>query len=155
MTCELCKGAGVRQIAPPFVNQKREIGEPFISPTRITRSLWPWALCPCIMNELGALRQALVGAGILPADHWTRGLPQRGLNGSVPPELSYVVCSTRRDGYRIVSHGHRLEGLAPDGSVLRWGSGVEQTHWWPPGDCGLAEREIDRDHPFEAPKGSE
>jgi hypothetical protein len=144
MTCNLCSGRGVRQVAPPRPPPetseeraaRRQRGEPFLSETGVTRALWPWALCSCVVDELGALRTALVSGGLLPREHWTRGLPAR----SEPPELSFVVLSTRRDGYRIVSRAHPGPGVAarePDGRALRdeedlpllWNSIDEAERW--------------------------
>lgn len=130
MGCNLCRGRGVVPVGAGH------------------------ALCPCIVLELGTLRATLVAAGLLPPDHWTRGLPPRGLTGSIPPERSMVVLSTRKDGYRVVAHSraessasyaNSLEAIAPDGSVLRR-DGVPL--WW--ARVEDAERSIDASYPMNA-----
>ena len=151
--CHICDGRGVISVAHPAPKTPFYKGVSFLPPTP--------ELCSCVVAELGALRTALVANRLLPADHWTRGLPPRGLTGSVPPERSMVVLSTRRDGYRIVSHSRAdvaldpdgtpaasytnpLEALAPDGSVLRHDG---QPLWW--ARVEDAERTIDRTYPLE------
>lgn len=46
--CEHCKGTGLVQIAPP-------------DPQKVTRSLWKWALCQCIKDQLAYLRGVVKG----------------------------------------------------------------------------------------------
>jgi hypothetical protein len=106
-------------------------------------------LCSCVRDELGGLRTALVAAGLLPGDHWTRMQPPRGA-ASEPPELNYCVLSVRRDGYRIVSqrlehHGTILHAMGPDGSGITDAGG--ERLWW--ARVEDAERSIDRNYPLD------
>lgn len=145
--CNLCDGAGVRQEKPPYRSDpNRRPGD--VSPPGLTKALWPWKLCQCVVAELGALRTALMLGGLLPPEHWERRQPPRGA-ASVPPELNYLVLSVRRDGYRIISqrlepHGTVLHAIAPDGAGVFDGNG--ERLWW--ARVEDAERSIDRNYPL-------
>lgn len=116
--CNLCQGRGVRPIG-----------------------LENHALCLCVVQELGALRAALLGAGLLPPDHWVRQMPVADAGG-----LEFVLLSRRRDGYRLVlNDGGELEARAPDGRVC-WR--VPNTQHGQPTLAQL-ERDIDREYPLD------
>lgn len=159
--CKLCKGAGVRQIPPTVTPWPSSVWWG----TGVTRALWPWALCSCVVSELETLRTALTGAGLLPVGHWTRSnlpMPAKTADDEHFPAswdhraelLSYVVLSTRSDGYRVVYRG-KLTHLGgrmyeaqdssggiladPDDGHLMWWASVED-----------AERMIDQLQPLEA-----
>lgn len=139
MKCNQCDGAGVLMVARPAPRTPFYKGVTHLPPRA--------ELCSCVVGELATLRNALVGAGLLPAEHWKREMPERGLHGSVPPELSFVVLSSRRDGYRVVSRaaGPGVAARAPDGRAMLDGNG-DPLLW---GRLEDAERSIDRNHPIE------
>lgn len=137
--CEQCKGTGLVQLPPQTM--------------AVTRALWKWSLCACILDELGTLRatlgtmrHALVGAALLPPGHWTRMLlPGEASRRAGHGLIRERSISIRSDGYRVEpaapALGPSLQVLTPTGAVMT-DEATGAPLWW--ARIEDAERSVDR-----------